>query len=295
MRMRQSHQPIVLHVPHAVKHCGMDRKEKVILVTGASSGFGKEISRLLASRGHVVYGTSRKAEPSLFGEGVRPLQMDVRDRDSVRCAVERIVADSGRIDVLVNNAGLGIGGSVELATPQEIDLQIGTNFLGMANVTSAVLPYMRRARSGRIVNLSSIAGVIAVPYQGFYSASKFAIEGYSEALAVEVHNFGISVCLVEPGDFCTGFTSKRVISEATMKDPDYSAVFARVLADVEKSENGGSAPKVLARAVVKIVESRRPRFRTVVGPLTQCILARLRPFLPDRLVLWALRKFYPVD
>ena len=164
----------------------------------------------------------------------------------------------------------------------------------MTNVCSAVLPYMRQSRSGRIINISSIAGVVAVPYQGFYSASKFAIEGYSQALAVEVRRFGIDVCVVEPGDFKTGFTSSRRVSEATMSHPDYADSFKRTLTGVEKDETHGSSPEKLGRVICRLVSRRRTRFRTLTGSLLQTLFARASRILPGRLTQKLLTWFYSV-
>ena len=180
--------------------------QQTIIITGASSGFGLATAELLAAKGHRVYGLCRR--PMEHGK-IHYMQCDVRNREQVAEVVGRIAQEAGRIDVLVNNAGMGIGGALELATPEEIDLQMGTNFMGCVNLCQAVLPYMRKQRSGKIVNLSSIGGVMGLPWQGFYSASKFAIEGFSEALAAEVRSFGIRVAMVEPGDFATGFTASR--------------------------------------------------------------------------------------
>ena len=201
---------------------------------------------------------------------------------------------AGRIDVLINNAGAGIGGALELASMDEKRWQMETNFMGMTNVCSAVLPYMRQSRSGRIINISSIAGVVAVPYQGFYSASKFAIEGYSQALAVEVRRFGIDVCVVEPGDFKTGFTSSRRVSEATMSHPDYADSFKRTLTGVEKDETHGSSPEKLGRVICRLVSRRRTRFRTLTGSLLQTLFARASRILPGRLTQKLLTWFYSV-
>ena len=238
---------------------------KIIIITGASSGFGKATAELLASHGHTVYGLSRRG--SGCGEGVKEVKADVRNAEGLRAVVAEIVATEGRIDVLVNNAGMGIGGALELATEEEIDLQMGTNFMGCVNMCRAVLPQMRSQRSGKIINLSSIGGVMGLPYQGYYSASKFAIEGFSEALAAEVKGFGISVTLVEPGDFATGFTASRRNSEASLNDPDYGPLFRRSLGLIEKEENGGLKPEVLARRVARIVDSRKPAMRYVVANL----------------------------
>ena len=248
-------------------------KQLVIIVTGASSGFGKATAEMLAAKGHTVYGLCRR---EMQGQKIKYLQCDVRSREQTGAVVARIAEEQGRVDVLVNNAGMGIGGALELATEEEIDLQMGTNFMGCVNMCQAVLPHMRRAHSGKIINLSSIGGVMGLPYQGFYSASKFAIEGFSEALAVEVMGFGIKVCMVEPGDFATGFTGSRRNSQATLSDPDYGPRFRRSLAIIEKEENGGLQPEVLARRVVRLVERRRVPLRTVVANFEQGFLVLLK-------------------
>ncbi|MCQ2298658.1 MAG: SDR family oxidoreductase [Bacteroidales bacterium] len=265
--------------------------QKVILITGASSGFGKATAELLAQRGHIVYGTSRttKEHPS-----VHFLNMDVRDRESIASGVRQIIEKEGRIDVLVNNAGMGIGGSLELATPEEIDLQMGTNFMGCVNMCQAVLPQMRKQRQGRIINLSSIGGIMGLPYQGYYSASKFAIEGFSEALSAEVRGFGISVSMVEPGDFATGFTASRKNSTLTLENEDYGDSFRRSLDLIEKEENGGLKPEVLARRIAKIVECRHPKLRYVVANLEQWFSVVVKRILPGNWFVGILRNYYKV-
>ncbi|RHR61803.1 SDR family oxidoreductase [Parabacteroides sp. AF17-28] len=267
--------------------------KQIILVTGASSGFGKITASLLAQQGHIVYGTSRK-ETTGTPEGVRMIKMDVIDTASIHEAIARIISEQGRIDVVVNNAGVGISGAIELATDEEIAWQMNTNFTGVTRVCSAVLPYMRKAGKGKIINISSIGGVIAVPFQGFYSASKFAVEGYSEALAVEVHPFGIQVCLVEPGDFNTNFTANRNISSATQEHPDYKETFARSTGIIEDAENNGSHPEKLGHVICKLVKAKRPAFRTKVGPFDQVLFARVKGFLPDKLVHAVIRFFYKI-
>ena len=219
---------------------------QVILITGASSGFGKITAQMLSERGHIVYGTSRK--PSEDMNQVKMLVVDVTNFLSVCQAVERILSEQGRIDVLINNAGIGIGGALELATEEEVNIQMNTNFFGVVNMCKAVLPSMRKARKGKIINISSIGGVMGIPYQGFYSASKFAVEGYSEALALEVHPFHIKVCVVEPGDFNTGFTDNRNISEQTRLDADYGESFLKSLEIIEKEERNGCHPQKLGSA-----------------------------------------------
>lgn len=264
---------------------------KTILITGASSGFGKATAERLAQKGYTVYGTSRKEAET---KNIRFLVMDVRDRKSVKSAVDKMIKECGRIDVLINNAGMGIGGSLELATEEEIDLQMGTNFRGCVNVCQAVLPYMRAQGSGQIINLSSIGGVMGLPYQGFYSASKFAIEGFSEALAAEVRGFGIKVSMVEPGDFATNFTARRKNSELTAGNAAYSASFARSLAIIEKEENGGLKPEKLAKKIEQIVECRHPRLRYVVANLEQKFSVLLKKVMPGNWFVGILRDYYKV-
>ncbi len=267
--------------------------KKVVLITGASSGFGQAIARRLAAKGYIVYGTSRKA----IGQndnGIHYLVMDVRQRASVKAAVAQLLAEQGRIDVVVNNAGMGIGGSLELATDEEIDIQMDTNFRGCVNVCQEVLPTLRAQGGGRIVNISSIGGVMGLPYQGFYSASKFAIEGFTEALAAEVRGFGIKVSMVEPGDFATGFTASRRNSEATAKSDAYGASFARSLSLIEKEENGGLKPDFLAKKVVKIIESSHPHLRYVVANFEQRLSVLLKKLIPGNWFVSTLRSYYKV-
>lgn len=265
---------------------------QIILITGASSGFGKISAQMLSEQGHIVYGTSRK--PSGDIGKVRMLVVDVTNPSSIQKAVELTLSEQGRIDVLINNAGMGIGGALELATEEEVSRQMNTNFFGVVNMCREVLPAMRRARSGKIINISSIGGVMGIPYQGFYSASKFAVEGYSETLALEVHPFGIKVCLVQPGDFNTGFTDNRNVSELTLEDADYGKSFAKSLQIIEKEERNGCHPKKLATAICRIVAHKNPGFRTKVGPLVQVLFAKSKRWLPDSVMLAALRWFYAI-
>ena len=263
--------------------------KQVIVITGASSGFGLATAEMLAAKGHIVYGLCRREAKHA---SIRYRQCDVRNREQIAAVVEGIIKEEGRIDVLVNNAGMGIGGALELATPEEIDLQMGTNFMGCVGMCQAVLPHMRRQRSGKIINLSSIGGLMGLPYQGFYSASKFAIEGFTEALSAEVRGFGIKVCMVEPGDFATGFTGSRRNSLATMDDPDYGPIFRNSLAIIEKEENGGLKPEVLARRILKLVEKKNPPLRNVVANFEQWLSTVIKHILPGNCMVAILRDYY---
>lgn len=265
---------------------------KVILITGASSGFGRISAQMLAERGHIVYGTSRKAVSSI--DKVTMLEMDITDKNAIQKGIEQIMAEQNHIDVLINNAGIGISGALELATEEEVRLQFDTNLFGMINMCQAVLPFMRKAGQGRIINVSSIAGVIAAPFQGLYAASKFAVEGFSEALDLEVYPFNIKICLIEPGDFNTGFTSHRNISSATLAHPDYKINFSKAMEIIESCEIEGEDPQKLGRAICKLVERQTPCFRTFIGPAEQVFFARCRNLLPARLKRYLLRVAYGI-
>jgi Short-chain alcohol dehydrogenase of unknown specificity len=267
-------------------------EKQVILITGASSGFGKASALALSAEGHIVYGTSRKEAPS--GE-IRMLKLDVTDPVSCESAVKQVISEQGHIDVLINNAGMGIGGAVELATQDEMDRQMDTNFGGCVNMCKAALPYMRVVRHGKIINFSSLAGVMSIPYQGFYSASKYAIEGYSLALSMELHPFGIKVCVIEPGDFATGFTAARIKSQATLDDPDYGPFFKRALKEMEDEENNGGKPAMMAHAVCRIVDARNPRFHNKVGAWLQVTMAKCSTWMPSSWTQRALRFYYKID
>ena len=249
----------------------------IVFITGISSGFGLETARLLSQEGHTVYGTVRRSVEPL--PNVHYLQVDVRDRDAVTQAVSQVIEKEGRIDVLVNNAGMGIGGPLEFATEEEIRLQMDTNFMGLVHCVDAVLPHMRRQGSGRIIALSSIGGLMGLPFQGFYSASKFAIEGYCEALRLETKQQGIKVVVLRPGDFATGFTSsrKKVTDEAAL---EAYPLYREAINKVEHDENGGLKPVVLAQKISKIIQKKRPHNGYVVASFEQKLSVLLKRILP---------------
>lgn len=269
----------------------LQKKEmkKVILITGASSGFGKATAEYLDRKGYTVYGLVRS---ELYHNSIHYCKLDVRKPETIIPQIENIYVKEGRIDVLINNAGMGIGGSLEMATNEEIALQMDTNFMGCVNMCRAVLPYMRKQRSGKIINLSSIGGVMGLPYQGYYSASKFAIEGFSEALSAEIKRFGISVSLIEPGDFSTGFTKNRILSEATLQDEDYGPIFKNTMALIEKEENGGLSPELLAKRIGKIIEKKQPKLRYVVANSEQWLSVVLKKIVPGNWFVDILRNYY---
>lgn len=252
---------------------------KVVLITGISSGFGKCTAELLAAKGYTVYGTVRRQ--CEHDPRVSVLQMDVTDAVSVQAGVDAVLSKEGRIDALVNNAGFSVTGALEDATVEEIRLQMDTNFGGICRTVRAVLPAMRKQGSGTIVNIGSIGGLMGLPFQGLYSASKFAVDGFSEALRMEVKQFNINVVLVNPGDFRTNFTSNRKLVARAGKGSVYDAQFKETLAVIEKDEIGGLEPVVLARKIHSILEKRKPRPRYVVASLEQRLAVVLKYILPE--------------
>jgi NAD(P)-dependent dehydrogenase (short-subunit alcohol dehydrogenase family) len=221
--------------------------------------------------------------------------MDVDDDESVVRAMKTVVEKAGRLDAVVNCAGFGIGGAIEETSDEEARAIFETNLLGILRVCRAAMPTMRKQGSGRVINVSSIGGRIGLPFQGFYSATKFALEGLTEALRMETRGFGVRAVLIEPGDFCTGFTDSRRLVEASVSSDAYRTAQEHVLSIVEKDERGGASPDVIAHLVARILLKRSPRVRYTVGPVAQRLAAALKRVLPSKWFEWALSKYYGVS
>lgn len=261
-------------------------RRPVVLITGVSSGIGRCCAAYLAEKGYLVYGTSRKPAGSNDDHSAglyETVCMDVNDSDSVNSAVDAVLQKTGQLDVVINNAGYGISGPVELTSVEEAAAQFDTNLFGIMRVCSAVLPIMREQQAGRIINISSLGGLIGLPYQGLYSATKFAVEGLSEALYTELHSLGIKVIIVEPGDFHTAFTKNRRLIAETDNDNIYSDDFNRALAVIESDENNGADPIKIARLIAMIIKRRNPRLRYRCGAPVQKLSVVLKSLLPARL------------
>jgi NAD(P)-dependent dehydrogenase (short-subunit alcohol dehydrogenase family) len=276
---------------------------KTVLIVGASSGIGRTCALHLARCGHRVFGTTRQptsdVEATLRQElassdRLEIVTMDVDEAASVSAGVREVEERAGRIDAVVNCAGFGIGGSIEDTDDDEAKAIFETNLFGTLRVCRAVLPIMRRQGSGTIINISSIGGRIAGPFVGLYSATKFAVEGLSESLRMEVHRFGVRVVLVEPGDFATGFTDSRRPVRGASENETYADAYRSALAVVEKDERGGASPEAVGRLVGRILSARSPRVRYTVGPVFQRVAVRLKSILPSKLFSWGLRKYYHV-
>jgi NAD(P)-dependent dehydrogenase (short-subunit alcohol dehydrogenase family) len=260
----------------------MTQAGKIALVTGASAGIGQACADRLAAGGWTVTGASRRGSSGSGGSGWPGVVMDVDDSESVRAGTDGLAERYGRIDALVTAAGWGVAGAAELTTIDEAKAQFETNFWGSVRVIQAVLPAMRRQGSGRIVLISSIAGVIGIPFQAFYSASKFALEGFAEALAYEVAPFGVHVTLVQPGNIRTDFTTSRRMAAAGDADASYAQAQAKAVSLMERDEATGAAPQTVAATVQRVLQARRPPRRVSVGKPDERIGLLAKRLLPYR-------------
>jgi NAD(P)-dependent dehydrogenase (short-subunit alcohol dehydrogenase family) len=261
--------------------------QRVILVTGCSSGIGRAAAIALADRGHRVFASARNRND--LAELERPdnlsaLCLDVTDPATIAAAVETVLSRAGRIDVLVNNAGYGQYGAVEEVTPDEWRAQFEVNLFGAVAVTQAVLPAMRRQRRGTIVNVSSVAGRVAIPFSAPYCASKHALEAVSDALRVEIAPFGIRVVLVEPGPIETRFgdRARSGVAPLLSRPGPYRELYALAERAMDVEFQKGKLPAdAVARVIVHAIESERPRTRYPVGRIARLFIP-LRAALPDR-------------
>jgi len=259
---------------------------KIAVVTGGSSGIGKETALQLKACGCTVYELSRTGKST---DGITHITCDITDEASVNTAISQIIAAKGKIDILVNNAGFGISGAAEFTDINAAKSQFDVNFFGTVRVSSAVLPYMRKAGAGRIVNLSSVAAVIPIPFQSFYSASKAAVNSYTMALSNEVKPFGIQVCAVMPGDIATGFTAARKKEQAG--DSEYSGRISRSVSKMEQDEIRGMSAKEAGRYIAKIAlkNSRKPLYTL---RFDYKLVALLQKILPAQLLNFIIRILY---
>ena len=247
------------------------------------------MARQLNAAGHTVYGTHRNAKN--FIDGVTYIKADACNEDEVEAAVKRVTGEQGRIDVFINNAGMGIGGPLEFSSIEDAQRQMDVNFMGMVRFLHYVVPVMRRQGGGKILCFSSIGGLMGLPFQGLYSASKFAIEGYCESLRLELRGSGVDVVVIEPGDFATAFTAsrKKVCSEAAAAAyPSYAAA----MQSAEHDEQSGLTPDYLADRISRIVRMKHPANRYVVATFVQKISILIKKLVPAKAYDWMLSKYY---
>ena len=254
--------------------------KRVVFITGGSSGIGKSVGEFLAEKGYTVYGTSRN--PQRVPESKFPLvARDVRDAKSIRAAVSEVIQKEGRLDILINNAGVGITGPLEEIPAEEIKNNFETNLFGPIEVMKAVLPQMREQKNGLIINVTSIAGYMGLPYRSVYSASKGALELITEGLRMEVKGFGVTISNIAPGDFATNIAAGRYHAPLVKGSP-YEVPYGNTLNMMNDHVDSGSNPTEMAEAVYAIIKDPNPKVHYKVGAFMQKFSIVLKRLLPDK-------------
>ena len=253
---------------------------KVVLITGGSSGIGKSVGEFLQAKGFKVYGTSRN--PDNYPNSKFPIvALDVTKPETISKCIFDVLTLEPKIDVLLNNAGAGITGPIEEIPDEEIKRNFETNFFGPINVIKAVLPSMRKHNSGLIINVTSIAGYMGLPYRGIYSASKGALELITEAFRMELKGFNINMTNVAPGDFATNIAAGRYHAPVLDNSP-YKETYGKTLSMMDEHVDSGSDPKQMAEAIFKIIEAKNPKIHYKVGAFMQKFSIVLKRILPDK-------------
>lgn len=254
---------------------------KVVLITGGSSGIGKSIGEFLTSQGYEVFGTSRNPERYTASK-FKLVKLDVADTVSIGEAIKTVIETSGKLDVLINNAGAGITGPIEETPDEEIKRNFETNLFGPINVIKAVLPQMRQQNSGLIINITSIAGYMGLPYRGIYSASKGALELITEAFRMEIKQFNINMTNVAPGDFATNIAAGRYTAPV-VKDSPYENVYENTLSLMNEHVDNGMNPEIMAKVIYKIINTSSPKIHYKVGAFMQKFSIVLKRVLPGKM------------
>lgn len=251
---------------------------KVVLITGASSGIGYDLARFLSKKNYKVYGLSR----SKFDlEGVTYIKCDVTSEEEVKKAILEVYKKENKIDFLINNAGMGISGSIESTELKEVLRMFAVNFNGVFLTTKTVLPYMRKKKYGRIINVGSVAGEFAIPFQTFYSSSKAAIKTFGEALHNEVSPYGISVCTILPGDVKTGFTKNRLKNENELSI--YQKRVEKSIGLMEKDEQNGMSVHYASKVIYKVMKRKKMPIVKTIGFKYKLFIFAKR-FLPSKFI-----------
>src|SRR5690554_4009720 len=266
--------------------------QKIVFITGASSGIGKAIGEYLHDKNYIVYGTSRNPE-KYPNSKIKLLTLDVTDVASIRKAIDQVIHIENRIDVLINNAGAGITGALEEIPTSEIKRNLETNLFGPIEVMKAVLPKMRKQKSGLIINITSIAGYMGLPYRSVYSASKGALELITEALRMEVKQFGIHVTNIAPGDFATNIAQGRYHTPV-IQGSDYEKSYGKNLELMNTHVDSGSDPIQMAEAVYRVINTSKPKIHYKVGAFLQKFSIVLKRVLPDKIYEKMLMNHYKI-
>lgn len=267
-------------------------RNKVVLITGGSSGIGKSVGEFLTQKGFIVYGTSRNPD-KIRNHPFQLIGLDVNNKQSILKAVDEIIAKEGHIDILINNAGMGITGAIEETPTYEMRKVFETNFFGVIEMMKAVLPQMRKQRRGLIINVTSIAAYMGLPFRGIYSATKGALEIVTEAIRMEVKGFGIEVCNVAPGDFATNIASGRYHTPV-FEDSPYKENYRNNLDLMDSHVDSGSNPIEMAEAIFKIINTQKPKIHYKVGDFMQKFSILLKRILPDKVYEKLLMNHYKI-
>jgi short-subunit dehydrogenase len=254
---------------------------KVVLITGGSSGIGKSIAVFLSKKGFIVYGTSRNPEKITEKLPFNLISLDVTKQQSIQKAVDTIIVKEDRIDVLINNAGVGITGPIEETPDSEIKKAFQTNVFGPVDLIKSVLPQMRKQNTGLIINITSIAGYMGLPYRGIYSATKGTLELLTEALRMEIKDFNIKMTNVAPGDFTTNIASGRYHSPI-LEDSPYKKPYGNTLKLMDEHVDQGNDPIEMAKVIYKIIHINNPKIHYKVGAFMQKFSIVLKRLLPDK-------------
>ena len=254
---------------------------KVVLITGGSSGIGKATGIFLKQKGFIVYGTTRSLDKYSDFKDFSLLELDVKKEETIKKAISDIIEKEGKLDILINNAGVGITGPIEETPIYEIEKAFDTNFNGPIRMLQAVLPEMRKQNSGLVINITSIAGYMGLPYRGIYSATKGALELVTEALRMEAKEFGVHITNLAPGDFATNIAAGRFHSPVDDNSP-YKA-YGRTLELINDDVSNASNPIKVAEKVLKIINTVNPKGHYKVGSFMQKFSLILKRVLPDKI------------
>ena len=265
---------------------------KVVLITGGSSGIGKSVGEYLLEKGFIVYGTSRNPQ-KIQNHPFKLVALDVTNIETINTAVTEVISNEGRLDILINNAGMGITGPIEETPTDEMRNVFNTNLFGAIDVMKAVLPQMRKQKSGLIINVTSIAGYMGLPFRGIYSATKGALEIVTEAIRMEVKSFGIQVTNVAPGDFATNIASGRYHTPVFENSP-YKKTYQENLDLMDAHVDSGSDPLEMATAIYKIIQTPKPKIHYKVGDFMQKFSIVLKKILPDKMYEQLLMNHYKI-
>jgi NAD(P)-dependent dehydrogenase (short-subunit alcohol dehydrogenase family) len=256
---------------------------KVVLVTGGSSGIGKTICLALHAKGYIVYGTSRNPDKYRSEVPFKLIALDVLNEATIAPAVQQIIHAEGHLDVLINNAGIGMLGSIEDSTAEEVKEVFDTNVYGILRTVQAVLPHMRARKSGLIINVSSIAGYMGLPYRGIYSATKASVHMITQAMRMELKPYGVKACVVDPGDFATNISDNRRVAQAGRKGSVYMPEINRIEAMINAEVGQSSDLAIMGKAIIKIIESNNPDINYLVGKPLQKLSILVQRLVPKKM------------